>query len=96
MHKNSIVHRDIKSANVMIDKKLKNVKIGDMNVSTVVKSMFAYTQTGTPFYASPEVWREDPYNAKADIWSLGCLMFELCMHRTPFQAEDINVLNDKI
>ncbi len=50
-----------------------------MNVSKIIKTDFAKTQTGTPYYASPEVWREDHYDTKTDIWSLGCVVYELCM-----------------
>lgn len=80
----------------MISKDLKTIKLGDMNVSKVIKNIFAYTQTGTPFYASPEVWREDPYDVKTDIWSLGCLMFELCMLRPPFDASNLDELFSKV
>jgi NIMA (never in mitosis gene a)-related kinase len=46
-----------------------------MNVSKVSKNGLLYTQTGTPYYASPEVWRDKPYNTKSDIWSLGCVIY---------------------
>jgi NIMA (never in mitosis gene a)-related kinase len=50
------------------------VKLGDMNVSKMTKNM-AKTQTGTPYYASPEVWKDLPYDKKSDIWSLGCVIY---------------------
>jgi serine/threonine protein kinase len=47
-----------------------------MNVSKVVrKEAMCETQTGTPYYASPEVWHDEPYDAKSDIWSLGCVLY---------------------
>ena len=46
-----------------------------MNVSKVTKSGLIYTQTGTPYYASPEVWRDDPYDNRSDIWSLGVIIY---------------------
>lgn len=46
----------------------------------------ARTQVGTPYYVAPEVWRNRSYNAKCDMWSLGCLLYELCTYRPPFQA----------
>lgn len=46
-------------------------KIADLNVSKLLKHSLAYTQTGTPYYASPEVWQDKPYELKSDIWSLG-------------------------
>lgn len=65
-----IMHRDLKSANVFLCNDFTS-KLGDFNVSKVVKRGLSYTQTGTPYYASPEVWRDKPYDKKSDIWSLG-------------------------
>jgi len=49
-----------------------------MNVSkTLDPSGLNYTQTGTPYYASPEVWKDKPYGTKSDIWSLGCVLYEM-------------------
>lgn len=64
-----IVHRDLKCANIFISSG--NYKLGDLNVSKILKRGLAYTQTGTPYYASPEVWKDQPYDSKSDIWSLG-------------------------
>ena len=50
-------------------------------MSKVVTGSLAYTQTGTPYYASPEVWRDEPYDSKSDIWSLGCIVFEMAALR---------------
>jgi NIMA (never in mitosis gene a)-related kinase len=54
------------------------LKLGDMNVSKVAPKGLMQTQTGTPYYASPEVWQDKPYDLKSDIWSLGCVLFEMC------------------
>jgi NIMA (never in mitosis gene a)-related kinase len=48
-----------------------------------------FTQTGTPFYASPEIWRDKPYDFKSDIWSIGIIIYEITMLKVPFKAEDI-------
>lgn len=56
LHKMKILHRDIKSANILLTKDQKLAKLGDMNVSIVSSNGMARTQTGTPYYASPEVW----------------------------------------
>lgn len=52
-------------------------KLGDLNVSKVNhdKNKLCYTQTGTPYYASPEVWRDEPYDLKSDVWSFGCVIY---------------------
>jgi NIMA (never in mitosis gene a)-related kinase len=55
LHRHKIVHRDIKCANVFLNKD-GTVKLGDLNVSKIAKLGIMKTQTGTPYYASPEVW----------------------------------------
>ena len=67
-----------------------------MNVSKISKSGLAVTQTGTPYYASPEVWSDLPYNGKCDIWSLGCVLYEMAAQRPPFIAHDIHTLKKRI
>ncbi len=67
-----IVHRDLKCANVFIGNEM-TYQLGDLNVSKVAKYGLVKTQTGTPYYASPEVWSDKPYDSKCDIWSLGCM-----------------------
>lgn len=84
-----VLHRDIKCANVFLAKDGTTPKMGDLNVSKVAKNALAYTQTGTPYYASPEVWRDQPYDAKSDIWSLGCVIYEACALKPPFRATDM-------
>lgn len=91
LHDKKIMHRDLKSANVFL---MKNgtIKIGDLNVSKVVKMGFLNTQTGTPYYASPEVWSEKPYDYKSDLWSVGCIVYELCALRPPFRGQSLEQL----
>lgn len=67
-----------------------------MNVSVISKSGMANTQTGTPYYTSPEVWRDMPYNGKCDVWSLGCVIYEMTALYPPFLAQDINSLKKKV
>ena len=95
LHDTNIFHRDLKSANVFL-KKDGTAKLGDMNVSKVAKRGLLYTQTGTPYYASPEVWRDQPYDMKSDIWSLGCVLYESITLRPPFRADDMAGLYRKV
>ena len=76
LHDLKILHRDLKSANIFLFSD-GSAKIGDLNVSKVVYKGLGYTQTGTPYYASPEVWKDQPYDSKSDIWSLGCVTLEI-------------------
>lgn len=91
LHSKSILHRDIKSANVFVDH-CNVVKLGDMNVSKICKDGLLFTQTGTPYYASPEVWRDQPYDHKSDIWSLGCVLYEMAALTPPFVAPEMEKL----
>jgi len=56
----------------------------------------AYTQTGTPYYASPEVWNDKPYDYKSDIWSLGCVIYEMATLKPPFTDTSMQGLCKKI
>jgi NIMA (never in mitosis gene a)-related kinase len=57
LHDMKIMHRDLKCANIFLDAN-KTAKLGDLNVSKVMKQDMSKTQTGTPYYASPEVWKD--------------------------------------
>ncbi|CDW81246.1 protein kinase domain containing protein [Stylonychia lemnae] len=95
LHSNKIVHRDIKCANIFLTKEGR-AKLGDLNVSKIAKQEFLQTQTGTPFYASPEVWQDKPYDKRSDIWSLGCVMYELAALNPPFIAKDMQGLYQRV
>jgi NIMA (never in mitosis gene a)-related kinase len=94
LHDNKIMHRDLKSANIFL--KNGQIKLGDFNVSKELNEGFLNTQTGTPYYASPEVWSEKPYDFKSDIWSVGCIIYELCALKLPFRGRDIEALYTSI
>lgn len=95
LHELNIVHRDVKSANVFLNSDGK-IKIGDMNVSKVAKGCLEHTQTGTPYYASPEVWKDLPYDYKSDLWSFGCVIYEAICLKPPFNADDMQGLYKKV
>jgi len=67
-----------------------------LNVSKIVEKGLGYTQTGTPYYASPEVWKDSPYDIKSDIWSLGCILYEMITLKPPFKAKDMQSLYKKV
>ncbi|CAD8084507.1 unnamed protein product [Paramecium sonneborni] len=97
LHRKGIYHRDIKCANIFLSQDHKHIKLGDLNVAKVVKAnQFANTYAGTPYYASPEVWMDQPYDQKCDIWSLGCVIYEMAQLQPPFLANDLFQLQIKI
>ena len=95
LHDLKILHRDMKSANVFLFSN-RNAKLGDLNVSKVARRGLGYTQTGTPYYASPEVWKDKSYHNKSDVWSLGCVLYEMIILRPPFRAQDMEGLFKKV
>lgn len=93
---NSVLHRDIKPQNVFLDHN-NRVKLGDFGLSKELSGQnLADTYVGTPFYMSPEIIAGRAYNAKSDIWALGCVIYEMCAFEPPFTARDQMELNKKI
>lgn len=91
LHSAKIMHRDLKCANIFLKSGV--IKLGDLNVSKLIKmSQMDHTQTGTPYYASPEVWSNKPYDYKSDIWSVGCIIYEMCALRPPFRGNGLEEL----
>ena len=89
LHDNKIIHRDLKSANIFLTKN-GIVKIGDLNVSKVLnQNKMAQTKTGTPYYSAPEIWENKSYDNKIDIWSVGCIIYEMCCLVCPFRSTSI-------
>lgn len=74
----SILHRDIKPANIFIDSS-GTLKLADFGLSKeMAPSCFTESYVGTPLFIAPEMALKTPYNAKSDIWSVGCVAYELC------------------
>ena len=86
IHSNKILHRDLKPMNIFL-KKNNLIKIGDLGVAKMLQTNTkALTYIGTPYYLSPEVCEGKPYNSKSDVWALGCILYELCTFKKPFNA----------
>ncbi len=97
LHANKILHRDVKTINMFLTKDDK-CKIGDLGVAKMLNATqnMAHTVVGTPYYLSPELCEEKPYNHKSDIWSLGCVLYELCTLKHPFESNNQGALILKI
>ncbi|KAL4647728.1 serine/threonine-protein kinase Nek3 [Arapaima gigas] len=87
IHDQRVLHRDLKSKNIFLTSNA-TIKLGDFGSACVLKSSeaCAFSYVGTPYYVSPEIWDNKAYNNKSDVWSLGCVLYELCTLRHPFQA----------
>ncbi|CAD5110793.1 DgyrCDS158 [Dimorphilus gyrociliatus] len=89
MHGRGVMHRDLKTRNIFIKKG--KLKVGDFGISRILigTSDMASTFTGTPYYMSPEVLKHQGYNAKSDIWSIGCILYELIHLKHAFDGESM-------
>ncbi len=90
VHARGIVHRDMKPSNVFLTTS-GAVKIGDFGIASVASDV-TVTRAGEVFgsapYVSPEQVSGDPIDARADLYSLGCVMFEMATGRPPFAGDD--------
>ncbi|OWZ20019.1 Protein kinase [Phytophthora megakarya] len=97
LHDRKILHRDVKPANVFLTKS-GVVKVGDLGVATVLSHTLACAETsiGTPYYTAPEICLGKRYNAKADVWSLGCVLFEMASFEHVFDGRSQRQLFENI
>eukprot|EP00929_Paragymnodinium_shiwhaense_P069002 TRINITY_DN34813_c0_g1_i1.p1 TRINITY_DN34813_c0_g1~~TRINITY_DN34813_c0_g1_i1.p1 ORF type:complete len:942 (-),score=249.91 TRINITY_DN34813_c0_g1_i1:76-2901(-) len=97
VHSKHVMHRDLKSQNIFMTK-ANVVKLGDFGIAKVLDHTAAEAKTmiGTPVYLAPEVCHSQPYGIKADIWSMGVVLYELLALQVPFQGENLPALIMKI
>ena len=107
VHGLKMLHRDIKTQNIFLKKERDAsapggfrtvVKLGDFGIAKALGSTqeMASTVIGTPYYMSPELCEDQPYDQKSDIWALGCVLYELCMLRHAFDALNLGALVRKV
>lgn len=102
IHEKNVLHRDLKTQNVFLTRKdsseMRCAKIADFGIAKVLKDQHSMAKTlvGTPYYLSPEICQKQPYGPPSDVWAVGCILFELCALRVPFDAKDLNQLVDRI
>jgi serine/threonine protein kinase len=89
MQEKRIMHRDLKPANIFITAD-GTLKLGDLGLGRYLSSQTieAFSRVGTPLYMSPEVLKGSGYDWKSDVWSLGCVVYELACLRSPFRKDD--------
>ena len=90
IHAHRVIHRDMKSANILVTGN-QNFKIADLGIAVStslcnVQGRLRTGRCGTVSYMAPEVSNDMPYDARADMWSLGCVLYEVCCHRVPFPS----------
>ncbi|CAG9466562.1 unnamed protein product [Pedinophyceae sp. YPF-701] len=97
VHDRKILHRDLKTQNIFVSTG-GLLKLGDFGVSKVLSgtNVFTKTSVGTPYYLSPEICKNQQYNHKSDIWSLGCVLYEITTLKHAFDAQSLQMLVHKI
>jgi mitogen-activated protein kinase kinase kinase ANP1 len=92
LHEEGIIHRDIKSANILVTQD-GVIKLSDFGASKKLKSDFIYEKDeickslkGSPYWMAPEVARRTGHTFSADIWSVGCVMIEMLTGKAPWSS----------
>mmetsp|Transcript_41167 Transcript_41167/g.74380 ORF Transcript_41167/g.74380 Transcript_41167/m.74380 type:complete len:604 (+) Transcript_41167:87-1898(+) len=97
IHDRHILHRDLKPSNFFLSKS-GSLKMGDFGIAKEMSCTIAVarTQIGTPYYLSPELCLEKPYTWPSDVWAMGCILYEMCALKVPFDAVSMPKLIQEI
>eukprot|EP00928_Gymnodinium_smaydae_P090710 TRINITY_DN7446_c0_g1_i1.p1 TRINITY_DN7446_c0_g1~~TRINITY_DN7446_c0_g1_i1.p1 ORF type:complete len:929 (-),score=132.98 TRINITY_DN7446_c0_g1_i1:408-3194(-) len=99
LHRMNILHRDVKPANIFLEGSRRELAIlGDLGIAKVLEHSRAQalTQIGTPAYLAPEVWAGRHYGPAADVYSLGCTVYQLAELKMPFVADNREKLAEQV
>lgn len=97
VHERKVLHRDLKTQNIFL-MKTGQIKLGDFGIARVLDATkdYAKTMVGTPYYLSPEIIEDKPYNYKSDVWSSGVVLYEMTTLKHPFDADSLVILARQI
>ena len=96
LHKQHILHRDVKTSNIFVTADC-TLKLGDFGLARTWQSEESITsRVGSPFYMSPEICLHNPYGSASDLWSLGCVLYEIICLTPAFYADSIAALLHRI
>jgi serine/threonine protein kinase len=97
LHRNNVIHRDLKLGNLFLNKDLQ-VKLGDMGLSTKLENADERKKTicGTPNYIAPEVISGGTHSFEVDVWSLGVILFTMLVGKPPFETRDVKATYKRI
>lgn len=99
IHTNKMMHRDLKTANILLTT-TGLVKLGDFGFSRQYEDSLSNpvgsTFCGTPYYLSPELWHRQPYSKKSEMWALGVVLYEVMALKRPFGGRNMDDLINNI
>ena len=97
LHRQRILHRDVKTSNIFVTAD-RTLKLGDFGLARALQAEQEAVQSrvGSPFYMSPEICLNQPYASASDVWSLGCVVYEIICLTPAFYAESMALVLDRI